>query len=78
MGKDMGIKYARSQDPSRLFNRALELLTSLVPENEQELLELVKKAKHDVDKYHPLELIIVRKPSRKYYCFSLLSFSLLF
>ncbi len=77
MGKDMGIRYAGSQE-ALLFNRALELLVSPAPESEQELLELVKKAKHDADKYHPPVPTAVKKPSHKYYCVSLLSFSLLF
>ncbi|CAM6026991.1 unnamed protein product [Sphagnum balticum] len=51
VGKDMGIRYAGSQDALCLFNR--ELLASPAPESEQELLELVKKAKCDADKYHP-------------------------
>ncbi len=61
-----------------LFNRALELLANPPLKSKQELLELVKKAKHDANKYHPLAPTIVKKPSHKYYCFSLLSFSLLF
>jgi hypothetical protein len=78
MGKDMGSKYARSQDALRLFNRALELLANLASENEQELLELAKKAKRDADKYHPHALIAVNKPSHQYYCFFFGSFLLLF
>jgi hypothetical protein len=72
MGKDMGIRCAGSQDTLCLFNCALELLASPAPESEQELLELVKKAKHDADKYHPPVPTAVKKPSRKYYCFSCL------
>jgi hypothetical protein len=61
-----------------LFNCALELLASVALKSEQELLELVKKAKHDANKYHPHAPIVVKKPSCKYYCLSLLIFSLLF
>jgi hypothetical protein len=69
MGKDMGIRYAGSQDALHLFNCALELLASPALESEQELLELVKKAKCDADKYHPPAPMAVKKPSRKYYCY---------
>jgi hypothetical protein len=78
MGKDMGIRYAGTQDTLCLFNCALELLASPALESEQELLELVKKVKCDADKYHPPAPTAVKKPSCKYYCLSLLSFSLLF
>jgi len=65
MGKDMGIRCAGSQDTLCLFNCALELLASPAPESEQELLELVKKAKRDADKYHPPVPTAVKKPSRR-------------
>ncbi|CAK9227898.1 unnamed protein product, partial [Sphagnum jensenii] len=61
MGKDMGIRYAGSQDVLCLFNHALELLASPALESEQELLELVKKAKRDADKYHPPAPTAVKK-----------------
>lgn len=49
-GKEMGARYAGAQDLGRVFNRALELLNSTSPESDQELLELVKKAKRDMEK----------------------------
>lgn len=49
-GKEMGARYAGTQDLMRVFNRALELLNSNTPESDQELLELVKKSKREVDK----------------------------
>jgi hypothetical protein len=64
MVKDMGTRNAGSQDTLRLFNRALEVLASPAPESEQELLDLVKKAKRDADKDHPPAPTAVKKPSR--------------
>ncbi|XP_024394047.1 uncharacterized protein [Physcomitrium patens] len=49
-GKEMGARYAGSQDLVRVFNRALELLSSNALESDQELLELVKKSKREVEK----------------------------
>jgi len=66
MVKDMGTRNAGSQDTLRLFNRALEVLASPAPESEQELLDLVKKAKRDADKDHPPAPTAVKKPSRIY------------
>ncbi|CAK9189391.1 unnamed protein product [Sphagnum troendelagicum] len=63
--KDMGTRNAGSQDTLRLFNRALEVLASPAPESEQELLDLVKKAKRDADKDHPPAPTAVKKPSRR-------------
>jgi hypothetical protein len=64
MVKDMGTRNAGSQDTLRFFNRALEVLASPAPESEQELLDLVKKAKRDADKDHPPAPTAVKKPSR--------------
>lgn len=49
-GKEMGARYAGTQDLVRVFNRALELLNSTTPESDQELLELVRKSKREVEK----------------------------
>jgi hypothetical protein len=49
-GKDMGPRYAGTTDLVRVFNRALELLNSTTPESDQELLELVKKSKREMEK----------------------------
>jgi hypothetical protein len=64
MVKDMGTRNAGSQDTLRFFNRALEVLASPAPESEQELLDLVKKAKRDADKDHTPAPTAVKKPSR--------------
>ncbi|KAG0586303.1 hypothetical protein KC19_2G080700 [Ceratodon purpureus] len=49
-GKDMGPRFAGTTDLVRVFNRALELLNSTTPESDQELLELVKKSKREMEK----------------------------
>jgi len=49
-GKEMGARYAGTPDLVRVFNRALELLNSTTPESDQELLELVKKSKREIEK----------------------------
>ena len=49
-GKDIGPRYAGTTDLVRVFNRALELLNSTTPESDQELLELVKKSKREMEK----------------------------
>jgi len=49
-GKEMGARFAGTQDLVRVFNRALELLNSNTPESDQELLELVKKSKREIEK----------------------------
>lgn len=46
----MGPRYAGTTDLVRVFNRALELLNSTTPESDQELLELVKKSKREMEK----------------------------
>lgn len=47
--KDSSARSAGSNDGIRLFNKAIELLSSTTPESEHELLELVKKAKRERD-----------------------------
>jgi len=49
-GKEMGARFAGTQDLVRVFNRALELLNSNTPESDQEILELVKKSKREIEK----------------------------
>jgi hypothetical protein len=49
-GKEIGGRNGGAQDFTRVFNRALELLSSTSPESDHELLELVKKSKHEPDK----------------------------
>lgn len=48
--KEIGSRYASSTDFTRVVHKAFELLNSSSPDSDQELLELVKKAKREGDK----------------------------